>query len=167
MTDEKLDPPVHVSRSDRALVLVEDLVYGSLAVLLAGGALVLIVKSAAELLRGSREGGPEALIDTLDSILLVFIFVELLYAVRTTLKERQIVAEPFLIAGILVCIKEIIVLAVKSPSEYIGKGPEFARAMVEVGLLGLLVLVLAGAAVVLRKKEKEPEENARTSSEIG
>ncbi len=41
----------------------------------------------------------------LDALLLVFIFVELLYAVRTTLKERQIVAEPFLIAGILTAMR--------------------------------------------------------------
>ena len=164
MADSKDDPPAHVRLGNRALVMVEDLVYVSLAVLLAAGALVLTVKAVVELVKGAREGGPGALIDTLDAILLVFIFVELLYAVRITLKERQIVAEPFLIAGILVCIKEIIVLAVKSPTEYIGKGPEFARAMVEVGLLGVLVLVLSAAAVVLRKKEREPEENANTPS---
>ena len=35
------------------------------------------------------------MIEVLDALLLVFIFVELLYAVRITLKERQIVAEPF------------------------------------------------------------------------
>ena len=163
MADSKDDPPAHVRLGNRALVLVEDLVYVSLAVLLAAGALVLTVKAVVELVNGAQEGGPGALIDTLDAILLVFIFVELLYAVRITLKERQIVAEPFLIAGILVCIKEIIVLAVKSPTEYIGKGPEFARAMVEVGLLGVLVLVLSAAAVVLRKKEREPEENANTA----
>lgn len=164
MADSKDDPPAHVRLGNRALVMVEDLVYVSLAVLLAAGALVLTVKAVVELVKGAQEGGPGALIDTLDAILLVFIFVELLYAVRITLKERQIVAEPFLIAGILVCIKEIIVLAVKSPTEYIGKGPEFARAMVEVGLLGVLVLVLSAAAVVLRKKEREPEENANTPS---
>ena len=81
---------------------------------------------------------------------------------RITLKERQIVAEPFLLAGILVCIKEIIVLSVEAPTEYIDKGPQFARAMVEIGVLGGLVLVLAGTAVLLRKKEKEPEENSGT-----
>jgi len=162
MTDSKEEPPAHVSLGNRALVIVEDLVYVSLAVLLAAGSLVLVVKAVVELVSGAQKTGPEAMIDTLDAILLVFIFVELLYAVRITLKERQIVAEPFLVAGILVCIKEIIVLAVKSPTEYISKGPEFARAMVEVGLLGLLVLVLSAAAVVLRRKEKEPEENANT-----
>jgi uncharacterized membrane protein (DUF373 family) len=164
MTEDKHDPPSHVRLGNRALVVVEDLVYVAIAVLLAAGSLVLVVRAGIELVDGAQKKGGEALIDTFDAILLIFIFVELLYAVRITLKERQIVAEPFLIAGILVCIKEIIVLAVKSPTEYIDKGPQFARAMVEVGLLGVMVLVLAAAAVVLRRKEKEPEENSNTQN---
>jgi uncharacterized membrane protein (DUF373 family) len=160
--DEK--PPAHVSLGNRALVLVEDAVYVSIAVLLAVGAAILVVRAGFTLARGAADSSPDAFIDTLDAILLVFIFVELLYAVRITLKQRQIVAEPFLIAGILVCIKEIVVLAVKAPTDYLEKGPEFARAMVEVGLLGVLVLILAGTTVLLRKKEKEPEENAGTDS---
>ena len=160
--DEK--PQAHVRLVNRALVLVEDAVYVSIAVLLAVGAAILVVRAGFTLARGATDSSPDAFIDTLDAILLVFIFVELLYAVRITLKQRQIVAEPFLIAGILVCIKEIVVLAVKAPTDYLEKGPEFARAMVEVGLLGVLVLVLAGTTVLLRKKEKEPEENAGTDS---
>ena len=165
MPDEEHEPPAHVRLGNRALALVEDLVYVSIAVLLATGAVVLVVQAGVELVKGVGAGGSDALLETLDAILLVFIFVELLYAVRITLKERQIVAEPFLIAGILVCIKEIIVLAVKSANEYIGKGPEFTRAMVEIGLLGGLVLLLSASGVLLRKKEKEPEENESTDNE--
>lgn len=167
MTTPDEEPPAHVRLGNRALVLVEDAIYVSIAVLLAVGAAILVVRAGFTLARGASETGADAFIDTLDAILLVFIFVELLYAVRITLKERQIVAEPFLIAGILVCIKEIVVLAVKAPSDYLDKGPEFARAMVEVGLLGVLVLVLAGTTVLLRKKEKEPEENSGTDPATG
>ncbi len=164
MSEPDEQPPAHVRLGNRALVLVEDAVYVSIAVLLAAGAGILVVRAGLTLAKGAVDSSPDAFIDTLDAILLVFIFVELLYAVRITLKQRQIVAEPFLIAGILVCIKEIVVLAVKAPTDYLEKGPEFARAMVEVGLLGVLVLILAGTTVLLRKKEKEPEENAGTDS---
>ena len=167
MPAAKHETPPHVRLGNRLLVVVEDLVYVSIAVLLSTGCVVLVVQAAIELVKGIGGEGPDALLETLDAILLVFIFVELLYAVRITLKERQIVAEPFLVAGILVCIKEIIVLSVKAPADYIDKGPEFARAMVEVGVLGGLILVLAGAAVVLRRKEREPEENTNTQNADG
>jgi uncharacterized membrane protein (DUF373 family) len=167
MPDDEQQPPAHVRLGNRLLVLVEDLIYVSIAVLLAAGAVVLVVQAGIELVQGIGGGGADALLETLDAILLVFIFVELLYAVRITLKERQIVAEPFLVAGILVCIKEIIVLSVKAPADYISKGPEFARAMVEVGVLGGLILLLAGASVLLRRKEREPEENANTQNADG
>lgn len=153
-------PPAPVRLGNRLLVFVEDVIYVSIAVLLAAAALVLLIRSAGVLLDRSTKSGPDAMLDVLSSLLLVFIFVELLYAVRTTLKERQIVAEPFLIAGILASIKEIVVLSVKAGDEYIDKGPEFARAMTEVGLLGGLIVLLSVSAVLLRAKEKEPPETA-------
>lgn len=156
-----------VSIGNRLLVKIEDVIYVSIAVLLTAGAAVLVVRAAIELVRGTVSGEASSLVDVLDSLLLVFIFVELLYAVRTTLKERQIVAEPFLIAGILASIKEIIVLSVTAAEDYIELGPQFARAMVEIGLLSGVVLVLAVTAVLLRAKESQPEENSNTTAADG
>lgn len=156
-----------VSWGNRLLVIVEDLIYVSIAALLAAGAAVLVVRSAIALVDGTLAGDKNSLVEVLDTLLLVFIFVELLYAVRTTLKERQIVAEPFLIAGILASIKEIIVLSVTAAEDYIGKGPEFARAMVEVGVLAGVVALLAVTAVLLRAKEQRPEENSNTTAADG
>ena len=160
-------PPAYVRHGQRLLTVAEDAVYVSIALLLVAGAGVLLVRAGLDLVEGAKDGTADAMIQTLDSLLLVFIFVELLYAVRSTLQERQIVAEPFLIAGVLVCIKEIIVLAVTAPSDYIDKGPQFARSMVEIGLLGALVAVLAGASVLLRRKEREPEENSNDDPSTG
>ncbi|MDT7731472.1 MAG: hypothetical protein QOK45_1725 [Mycobacterium sp.] len=52
------------------------------------------------------------MIEILDGLLLVFIFVELLYAVRSCMRSHEIVAGPFLIVGILAGTKEIVVLSV-------------------------------------------------------
>ena len=95
--------------------------------------------------------------EMLDTILLVFIFAELLYAVRTVITERTIVAEPFLLVGIIASIKEILVLAIKA-AELLGDGPEFARAVTQIAVLGGLVLLLSAATWILRRKEREPEE---------
>ena len=150
--------PGRVVLGNRLFVLVEDVIYVAIASLLAVAAATVLFKAGVELVGHLGDDDPNSLVTLLDSLLLVFIFVELLYAVRTTLKERQILAEPFLIAGILASIKEIIVLSVTAADDYIDKGPEFARAMVEIGILSGTVLLLAGTAVLLRKKEKEPEE---------
>lgn len=150
--------PDHVRLGDRLLVLVEDVFYVAIAVLLAAAALVVLARTGFVLVDRAGSGAADAMVDVLDALLLVFIFVELLYAVRSNLTERQVVAEPFLLAGILTAIKEIIVLSVKAANEHLPKGPEFTRAVVEIGVLGVLVLVLAGSAVLTRVKEREPEE---------
>ena len=158
--DPPPNPPAAVKLGNRLLVIVEDVIYVAVAVLLAVAALIVLVRAAVELVHKAGDDTPDAMVGVLDSLLLVFIFVELLYAVRITLKERQIVAEPFLIAAILVSVKEIIVLSVKGANEYVERGPEFARAMVETGLLGVLVVLLSGSAILLRRKEKELPETA-------
>lgn len=161
------DPPPLVRLGNRALRVVEDSIYVVIAVLLAVAALVVLVQAAVALFEAALDDPKTGVLDVLDSLLLVFIFVELLFAVRATLAKREIVAEPFLLVGILAAIKEIVVLSVTAAEEYIGKGPEFARAMVEIGLLGVLVLLLSGAAVLLRRKEAEPEEGSGTKDADG
>lgn len=151
------DTPLPVRLGNRLLSAVEDVIYVGIAALLAAAAVVVLGRSAVELVDKAQEDRTDAMLEVLDGLLLVFILVELLYAVRTTLKERQIVAEPFLVAGILVAIKEIIVLSVKG-ADSLSKGPEFARAMVEVGILAGVVVVLSVSALVLRRKEAEPVE---------
>jgi hypothetical protein len=81
----------------------------------------------------------------------------LLYAVRSCLRSREIVAEPFLIVGILAGIKEIVVLSVEAAT-LLNRGPDFARAVVEIGVLGGVVLVLALAAFVLRERRRDTED---------
>src|SRR6201999_2738756 len=97
------------------------------------------------------------MIEILDGLLLIFIFVELLYAVRSCLRSHEIVAEPFLIVGILAGIKEIVVLSVEAAT-LLNKGPDFARAVVEIGGLGAVVFVLALAAFVLRERRRDTED---------
>jgi hypothetical protein len=66
------------------------------------------------------------------------------------------VAEPFLIVGILACMKEIVVLSVEA-AKLLGKGPEFSRAVVEIGILGGVVLVLSMSAFILRARRLGPD----------
>ena len=139
--------------ADRVLGIAEDAVYWAIAVVLVVGSIALVVAAVNLILRLRNTPATTVMLEVLDGLLLVFIFVELLYAVRTSLRSHEIVAEPFLIVGILACIKEIVVLSVEA-AKLLEKGPEFARAIVQVGVLGGLVLVLSLAIFVLRLQRR-------------
>jgi uncharacterized membrane protein (DUF373 family) len=140
--------------ADRALSIAEDAVYWAIAALLLAGCLGLLVAQVNTLLGLRHRPAGTVMLELLDGLLLIFIFVELLYAVRTSLRSHEIVAEPFLIVGILACIKEIVVQSVDA-AKLLHDGPQFARAIVQTGVLGALVLVLAGSAFILRARRHE------------
>ncbi|MEO3757555.1 phosphate-starvation-inducible PsiE family protein [Mycobacterium sp. B14F4] len=146
--------------ADRVLSFAEDAVYWAIAVVLLTGSVALLVAQVNTVFRGLGESPTSAvMLEVLDGLLLIFIFVELLYAVRTSLRSHEIVAEPFLIVGILACIKEIVVMSVEA-AKLVPSGPEFARAIVQVGVLGGLVLILTVSIFVLRVQRRGASDEA-------
>jgi uncharacterized membrane protein (DUF373 family) len=83
----------------------------------------------------------------------VFILIELLGAVRSTVRERRLVAEPFLLVGVIASIKEIVVLSAFTPED-----ADIEDTVLQVGVLGGVVLGLSLALLLLRRKEREPTE---------
>ena len=143
--------------ADRVLALAEDVIHIGIAVLLVIASGVLLVLAADELLDVFDELAADPIVEVLDTLLLLFIFVELLSAVRATVAHRALVAEPFLLVGIIASIKEIVVLSVKA-AEAIGQGATFSDQLWQIGVLGGVVLLLGLTAWLLRIKEREPEE---------
>jgi uncharacterized membrane protein (DUF373 family) len=153
--------------ADRALGLLEDAVYWGIAVVLVVGSVALLIAQFNTMLRLRNTPASTVMIEILDGLLLIFIFVELLYAVRSCLRSHEIVAEPFLIVGILAGIKEIVVLSVEAAT-LLDKGPDFSRAVVEIGVLGGVVLVLALAAFVLRERRRDTDDAGEAAAqEVG
>jgi uncharacterized membrane protein (DUF373 family) len=149
------DDPV-VRPADRVLHVAENVVYALAGVLLAGSAVVVLASTAYHLVSELDEGAEQAVVAALDGLLLVFILLELLAGVRATMVERKLVAEPFLVVGIIASIKEIIVVALNADSE--GPQQAFENSMVEIAVLGGLIVLLAGAGYLVRRKEREPTE---------
>src|SRR5688500_17298804 len=115
MNVEQASTPSRESRgADRVLEWCEDVVYLGIAALLLISSGVLLVVAVDQLMEIVDELSSAAVVEVLDTLLLVFILVELLSAVRRTIAERELVAEPFLIVGIIASIKEIVVLSVKA-----------------------------------------------------
>ena len=150
-------PPRYVRLGNALLGVSEDAIYVGIAALLAVSAGALLVAAASDLSQLTDADTGEVILRVLDRLLLVFIVVELLFAVRVILSKREIIAEPFLVVGIIASIKEIIVLSVEA-ADFVGQREKFTHSMIEVGVLGVLVLMLAVAALLLRAKEREPAE---------
>jgi uncharacterized membrane protein (DUF373 family) len=136
------------------LRVAESAIYVTIAFILCVGSALLLGDAVYQLATHLDDGIDDAAADTLDALLLTFIFVELLSAVNTTIRVRGLVAEPFLLVGIIAAIKEIILIAGTQEMS----GDEFREAMIVIGVLGGLALVLALAAFLLRLKEREPAE---------
>jgi uncharacterized membrane protein (DUF373 family) len=140
---------------DRAMHVGEGAVYAVVGVLLMVAAVLTLVAVAYELVDQLDKGTLDAVTAALDGLLLVFILVELLGAVRATVRERKLVAEPFLVVGIIASIKEIVVVSLKAGDL---KGDEFTDSMTEVGVLAGAILLLGLTSFLVRRKEREPEE---------
>ncbi|HVE91378.1 MAG TPA: phosphate-starvation-inducible PsiE family protein [Actinomycetota bacterium] len=144
--------------TDRGMHIVEDVIYTLIGVLLAVGATVLLVQAATELVAGTMEDPEKAVRVALETLLLTFILVELLSAVRTTLIERKLVAEPFLLVGMIATIKAIVVLTLEA-KDHLGKDQNaFQDSVLGIGIMGLLLVALAVATLLVRRKEREPAE---------
>jgi uncharacterized membrane protein (DUF373 family) len=150
--------------ADRVLGRLEDAVYWGIALVLIIGSGALLISQFHSLLTLRNSPAKIVMLEILDGLLLIFIFVELLYAVRACLRSHEIVAEPFLIVGILAGIKEIVVLSVEAAT-LLEKGPAFSRAVVEIGVLAGVVLALALSAFVLRERRRDTEDAGERAGE--
>ena len=139
------------------LEVAENVVYAGIALFLVLAALALLVVAARTTWSLTGDLSQAPMLELLDVLLLVFIVVELLFAVRTTVEKRELVAEPFLVIGVIASIKEIVVLSVEAAG-VVGEGAGFRDRMTEIAVLGVLVLLLGATSWLLRRKEREPDE---------
>ena len=144
--------------ADRVLRIAENVVYSTAGVLLAAGAVIVLAAVTWHLAMDVTKGVEEGVTNALDGMLLVFILLELLAGVRATMKEKKLVAEPFLIVGIIASIKEIVILTLESKEIYETENAAFDNAMIEIGVLAGVILLLSFASYLVRRKEREPEE---------
>ena len=151
--------------ADRVLRIGENIVYSFVGLLLAAAAVITLVVVAFHLVTDVSKGVEKGVTEALDGLLLVFILLELLAGVRATMKEKRLVAEPFLIVGIIASIKEIVVLTLESKEIYDSNDAAFENAMIEIGVLAGVILLIALASYLVRRKEREPEEEEEAGAE--
>lgn len=147
---------------------VEQVVYfaiGGLLVL----TLVLALAGAVKILWDGLQdwSGTTAVFQLIDRLLFVLMLVEILNTVQASVKTRTLVCEPFLIVGLIACIRRILVITLETsqitqPSHWQASNePLFNASMLELGVLGGLVLILIGSIYLTRLAGRIGGENAK------
>ncbi len=137
----------------RGFTRVEDAVYIGLGILLGLSAAALLVNVAIGFGKSVLSGASaQSIVDLLDRMLLILMIVELLYTVQVSFREHTLVPEPFLIVGLIAVTRRILVVTAQFATIFqTGNDAAFRSAMVELGLLAVMVIVLVVSLRLLRK----------------
>jgi uncharacterized membrane protein (DUF373 family) len=140
-------------------------IYAILAVLLAITAAMAIGDGAVLLWSGIRSWtiSTQTLL-VLDRLLIVLMLVEILHTVSISICSHVLVTEPFLVVGLIASIRRILVITLeassltKGGSWHADTASMFSASMTELGLLGLLILILVFSITLLRRYAPCPRE---------
>ena len=141
----------------RSFTHVEDVLYVALGVLLAAGALVLLVDATLTFVTNLIAGTlPARIIGLLDRVLLVLMFAEIMYTVQVSFREHSLVPEPFLVVGLIAVIRRVLVITAEFAEVKDGRSEALNTMMIELGLLTVMSLVLVVSLVLLRRRPAMP-----------
>ncbi|MDQ3927212.1 MAG: phosphate-starvation-inducible PsiE family protein [Actinomycetota bacterium] len=118
---------------------------------------VLFVSVGTTLLAVFEVDPLETTLAVLDRVLLITIFVELLVTIEVLVQERKIVAEPFLLIGLLAVIRRILLVTAEL-GQTVSDPERFLNLVTELGVLTALVISLAAALYIARRTQRQQEE---------
>lgn len=140
------------------LDVAERIIYYVVALALIIPIVMLFVSAAVSMLRVLEVGVLQTVLVVLDRALLVFIFVELLDTIRITVRERgSIVAEPFLLVGLIAVVRRI--LLVTAQIEQAEDTEAFQNLLTELGVMAGFVIVLTTALYFTRRMRRFEQES--------
>ncbi|MDP8981601.1 MAG: phosphate-starvation-inducible PsiE family protein [Acidobacteriota bacterium] len=155
-------------RSSQYLHLLEAALYISVGILLSATAIAVLVDAGGILFRGilNRTIAGYGL-QVLDQLLFVLVLVEILHTVRISIRAQEILIEPFLIVGLIASVRRVLVITMQAAKmteeghSTADTSGAFHNSMIELGLLGVMVLVFVLSIYLLRRaatREKLIEE---------
>lgn len=140
-------------------------IYGILAVLLTITAVAALADGGVLLWNGVRSWTISSqTLEVLDHLLIVLMLVEILHTVSISIRSHILVTEPFLVVGLIASIRRILVITLeastltKGASWSAGGSSIFRASMIELGLLGVLILILVFSITLLRRYAPAPKE---------
>ncbi len=151
MSEERSPSRIAASMLHRA----ESIVLALIAVVLIILALMLLGSSTMSLVNAFREGQVStSAIDILDSVLLVMMMMEIVYTVAVSLESHSLVAEPFLVVGLIAAIRRMLIITAESTRVEATNTDAFRSLLIELALLAFIVIGMAVSVYVLRRSNK-------------
>ena len=155
-------PSAAERRSADLIHKIEQAVYMAVAVLLVMALAVALLGAAALLWSGLAEfTATEPVYRIIDRLLFVLMMVEILHTVHASIRTGTLLCEPFLIVGLIACIRRVLVITLETsqlnqPERWDpAKLPLFESNMIELGVLAGLIAVLVASIRLTRPGEKE------------
>jgi uncharacterized membrane protein (DUF373 family) len=137
----------------------EDAIYVGLGLLLAAIAFTLLVSELFYCVRYIATGTlAENIVSLLDRILLIIIFVEVLYTVQVSFRQHILHAQPFLVVGLIAVTRRILVLTAEMSKLAKETQEGFFNAMIELGLLTVLIISLVLCLRLLSERSGSAKE---------
>jgi uncharacterized membrane protein (DUF373 family) len=149
-------------RSSQYLHLLEAALYILVGALLAAAAISVLFDSTVILWNGivSRALSSYGL-RVLDELLFVLMLVEILHTVRISIRSHELQIEPFLIVALIASVRRVLVITMQA-AKLTEEGPSspdavsaFRASMIELGLLGIMVMVFVLSIYILRRATHE------------
>jgi uncharacterized membrane protein (DUF373 family) len=137
----------YLALAERLVLIMIAIVLSVLAVLLLGAGVIALINAG---INGTIR---DQAIEILDTVLLVMMTMEIVYTVTLSLESHTLVAEPFLVIGAIAAIRRMLVITAESTKLEISNPGAFRNTLIELGLLAIIVLAMAGSIYILRRSE--------------
>ena len=144
--------------STTAFVVVEYLLYLTLAVLLCATCVLALLGAGQMLVHGMFDWGQASTVfEVIDRLLVVLMLIEILHTVLVSVRSGTLICEPFLIVGLIASIRRMLVITLESSQGKVQGDLAmheimFRNAMVELVVLGGLILIMVASIWLLRRQ---------------
>jgi uncharacterized membrane protein (DUF373 family) len=162
-SEAKSEPPVTRlgASADRVFHQIEIVAYILLGLLLAVSAVLGMGGTAMLLLQSFQENADtDSLVIAIDRLLFVLMVIEILHTVRVSFRSGTLVAQPFLVVGLIASIRRVLVITLESSqANQYGKWTPESQAllrstMLELLVLAVLILVMVVSIYLLRRSKR-------------
>jgi uncharacterized membrane protein (DUF373 family) len=153
--------------STRVFQRVEHGLYVALAILLCVTSVLALAGAAAKLWLGLSEWTEmDSIFTVIERLLVVLMLVEILHTVHVSVRSGALTSEPFLVVGLIACIRRVLVITLESSQAMQRGGTSdnaerlFRTSMIELGVLAVLILVMVASIYLLRRAAQESPDAA-------